>query len=298
MAEYTLNRKNMNDPREVASQMYSTLGRGRTSRSSDPTRNVNNTTMFNMSEMLMNIPAMGSTAATLGQFEAMVSGTLGGLFTAEDEDDNQAGALIPLDILAKIASMGLDPFGGEGEGSGEGSSPGAGDGGNAATGSARKLISVAKGYVGTTEKPPNSNRQPFAAIAGHANGQYWCNTYTSACFKEAGLLDEWKRNTPLVMATHENYKKIDRIGNNPQVGALIFYKWGSRGNWVNHIGIVTGFDSSTVYTVEGNTSKPGGGSQSNGGGVFEKQFPLNHSAIRGFAYPEYPAKKHSPSITE
>src|SRR6185369_4493731 len=67
-------------------------------------------------------------------------------------------------------------------------------GGGAVTGSARDLLTWAARQVGTLEDPKGSNRQPFAAIAGHANALPWCATF---------LVAGWKANdVPLIAGTN------------------------------------------------------------------------------------------------
>ena len=62
------------------------------------------------------------------------------------------------------------------------------------TGSARDLLTWAAHQVGTPEKPQGSNDQPYAAIAGHANGLPWCATF---------LVAGWKANdVPIVPGTN------------------------------------------------------------------------------------------------
>ena len=48
---------------------------------------------------------------------------------------------------------------------------------------AEDLLDLARSYIGLTESPAGSNRQPFAAMAGHANGYAWCATFGVALQK-------------------------------------------------------------------------------------------------------------------
>jgi hypothetical protein len=82
-----------------------------------------------------------------------------------------------------------------------------------------------------------------------------------------------------------NYlKSAGKYGSTPKIGALIFFK-DSDGDPC-HIGIVYGYDSSTVYTIEGNTSGASGVID-NGGGVCKKSYSRSYSRIHGYGYPDY-----------
>lgn len=92
---------------------------------------------------------------------------------------------------------------------------------------------------------------------------------------------------------------------NPHPGdQVLFGTYGSEG----HIGIVVDVDDRYVYTVEGNTSD-NGGVVANGGGVFNKKYPLNSAYISGYGRPDWslvvdtskpveePVKKEEPKPT-
>lgn len=74
---------------------------------------------------------------------------------------------------------------------------------------------------------------------------------------------------------------------NPQRGDLIFFKDSS--GIACHVGLVSSASSTTVVTIEGNTS---GGSTviANGGGVFRKSYPINYDRILGYGRPLYPTE--------
>lgn len=82
----------------------------------------------------------------------------------------------------------------------------------------------------------------------------------------------------------EYYKAAGAFGKMPTVGAQIFF---ADGNGVpSHTGIVTGFDSTYVYTIEGNTSGASG-VVANGGCVAEKAYRRDYSRIYGYGMPCY-----------
>lgn len=165
-----------------------------------------------------------------------------------------------------------------------------------------KLIEVAENEVGYLEKNSNKNLNDKTANAGTKNwtkyGAYfginpaaWCDMFVDWCFVQAygreaakTLLNGFSAYTP----TSANYfKKINRWSNTPQVGAQIFFKNSIR---ICHTGIVYKVTSTTVYTIEGNTS---GGSAviANGGGVCKKQYDRNNSRIAGYGMPNYGVDK-------
>ena len=72
----------------------------------------------------------------------------------------------------------------------------------------------------------------------------------------------------------------------PKVGALIIFRNGS------HIGSVRSFNSSVVYTNEGNTSSAAG-VVANGGAVRNKFYTINDSAIDGYVWIDWGEEKAS-----
>lgn len=70
----------------------------------------------------------------------------------------------------------------------------------------------------------------------------------------------------------------------PKVGALVIFRNGS------HVGSVRKFDSTYVYTNEGNTSSTSG-VVANGGACRNKQYKLNDSAIDGYVWIDWGEEK-------
>lgn len=73
----------------------------------------------------------------------------------------------------------------------------------------------------------------------------------------------------------------------PLPGDLIFFRYSSSATPA-HIGMVLYATSSTIYTVEGNTSS-GTGLEANGGGVYFKSYSANYSNILGYGAMPYNA---------
>jgi hypothetical protein len=81
---------------------------------------------------------------------------------------------------------------------------------------------------------------------------------------------------------------------NPKKGDVIFFENSER---ICHTGIVYKVDSTTVYTIEGNTSA---GEQviPNGGAVCKKSYKLYNSRIAGYGRPDYSGTDSSGSDPE
>lgn len=174
---------------------------------------------------------------------------------------------------------------------------------------ASKVIDIALGEVGYLEKKSNSNLDSKTANAGSANyTKYgrdmhklypsvmdfpaaWCDAFVDWCFQKAygvsnakGLLGgNFNDYTP---SSAQLYKNKGAWGTKPRKGAQIFFKNSTR---ICHTGLVYGFDSKYVYTVEGNTSGASG-VIANGGGVCKKKYALTNSKIAGYGYPNYDAE--------
>lgn len=171
--------------------------------------------------------------------------------------------------------------------------------------SADAVINIAKKEVGYLEKKSNSNLDNKTANAGSANytkyardyavfagvnlqGQSWCDMFVDWCFVQAfgkdkakELLGGFNAYTPTSAQYFKNMKRW--YTTNPQVGDIIFFKNSER---ICHTGIVTKVTSTTVYTIEGNTSARTA-VVANGGGVFEKSYSLTNSRIAGYGRPKY-----------
>ena len=80
---------------------------------------------------------------------------------------------------------------------------------------------------------------------------------------------------------------IARGKGNPKAGDVVFFYSTSKGR-IGHVGIVYKVSSTTVYTIEGNTS----GANTlvtNGGGVCKKSYKLTSTYIDGYGRPDYDA---------
>ena len=153
---------------------------------------------------------------------------------------------------------------------------------------ADKLISVAREQIGYLEKRSPSDEDSKTGNAGYnnytkfgrdlvkwigspfADGVYWCAEFVTWCFVKAYGIDEakkllggWTAYCPTAVGYFKNMGRWHT--SNPKKGDVIYFldSVGEAG----HTGIVENVDSTTVYTIEGNTSSTSG-VVPNGGGVF------------------------------
>ena len=150
-------------------------------------------------------------------------------------------------------------------------------------GTAQGLISVAKGYLGTTEDDPR-----FTELIDYYNdhtGGYdmrywdeWCACFVSVCSLKSG--NEGATGTNVNCAEFRRIwseKGILRdAGSVPGPGWLIEYDW--EGDGVpDHIGIVVDCDGDTIHVIEGNMNEVCG----------ERWVPVGSGSISCFGAPEY-----------
>ena len=84
-----------------------------------------------------------------------------------------------------------------------------------------------------------------------------------------------------------NHSKVNGTWHkSPKVGALVIFRNGS------HVGSVQSFDSSRIYTNEGNTSSAAG-VVANGGATRNKSYDINDSAIDGYVWIDWGSEKQT-----
>ena len=126
---------------------------------------------------------------------------------------------------------------------------------------------------------------------------YWCDSFVDWCFMQAygvanarkllaGDFDDYTVNSAALYKGKNAWKPAGTV---PQPGWQIFFTNGKR---ICHTGLVKEYlpSSSTIVTIEGNTSGASG-VISNGGGVCIKQYGLNNSRIAGFGVPPFGKKQ-------
>lgn len=176
---------------------------------------------------------------------------------------------------------------------------------------ATKLIALAAADVGYLEKASNAQLDDKTANAGRNNytkfardlfaagyyngnkqGQPWCDTWVDHKFWE--LCDKSKEKAEAMTCqtgslgagcrySANYYRKQGRFFKTPKFGDQVFF--GPKGA-ETHTGLVRKVTATHVYTTEGNTS-PSSGVVPNGGGVWNKVYPLGYSQISGYGRPYY-----------
>lgn len=173
-----------------------------------------------------------------------------------------------------------------------------------------RLIAVAEKELGYLEKKSNKDLDDKTANAGSNNytkynrdlkawtgvgylNAQWCQAFVDwvfiTCFGvelAKKLLGKFTNYTP---TGSDQFKKrnayIKRGKGKPKPGDVIYFYSTAKGR-IGHVGIVIKVTSSTVYTIEGNTS---GASSlvTNGGGVKKKSYKLTSTYIDGYGSVDY-----------
>lgn len=155
---------------------------------------------------------------------------------------------------------------------------------------AEQVLAIARGEVGVTESPANSNRVKYwGAYSPYWQGEPWCDRFVSWCGWKAGAADivgvfdycpyhvnwfkqrgQWKSRTT-----------------KPKPGWIVFFGNNSSGE-ACHVGLVTGTSGAYVYTIEGNTSSD---NNANGGRVEARTRTVGTYGsswyILGYGAPDY-----------
>ena len=137
------------------------------------------------------------------------------------------------------------------------------------------VLNRARFETGYTEK--NDNETKYGAWYG-VNGQPWCAIFVSWCYDKAGLVDKIAAQTNKGFASCDaglkwfaKKGKIVPVGE-AQEGDIVFFQFDNDAQ-PDHVGIVEKNMKrlKALKTIEGNTSPNNKGSQSNGGGVYQKK---------------------------
>lgn len=150
---------------------------------------------------------------------------------------------------------------------------------------ADRLIQIAKGEIGVTEYPPNSNNVKYNTYYyGHpvsGSAYPWCCTFIMWLFRsEPSLVKKTASCSELLRWCKSN----NLIVTQPQVGDLVFFNFNNPNVMAQHIGVVESVkETKDIYSIEGNTSESG--SQDNGGAVLRKH--RTGKCIVAYARPRY-----------
>jgi len=157
----------------------------------------------------------------------------------------------------------------------------------------QQLLTWAAAQIKTVEKPLESNRQPYAARAGHANGQPWCATFLVAGWKINGVPLVPGTDTAFTPTMQNGFKNAGRLHTVPRPGDVghVFYADLGR---IGHVFFVEKVEGDFVKTIEGNTNQDG---SRTGVGVFRhRRRWRNGGNIRGFGRPMYGAAASRPTV--
>lgn len=95
---------------------------------------------------------------------------------------------------------------------------------------------------------------------GKKTREAWCADFVWACAKKVGiegtLISGSASAHLLISQTIDKCGAVEHKGSSeytPQKGDIVNFVWNG-GTWADHVGVVTGCENGTVYTVEGNSS--------------------------------------------
>jgi len=154
------------------------------------------------------------------------------------------------------------------------------------------VLRIARSYRNVTESPPGSNLNPFAVLAGHPNGYAWCASFVVAVFRQAGIrLPSESAWTPTMAQGFRNAGTWHAGASGAQPGDVLFWDFPDKTQGIEHVSICESAPvGAIVPDIGGNTSSGPGGSEDNGGGVFERNDPgRNAGWVVGYGRPPYDA---------
>lgn len=165
------------------------------------------------------------------------------------------------------------------------------------------VVEEARKWVGYLEKKSNSQLESLTANAGYNNYTIfnkwyqdwfhesgfqpaaWCAIFvTDMIYKACGNKEVVKHFAYCPYGVNWFKQQGLWYTSNPKRGDVIFFK-DSQGV-ACHTGIVSSASSTTVVTIEGNTSSASG-VIANGGAVAIKSYSINYSRILGYGRPPY-----------
>lgn len=165
------------------------------------------------------------------------------------------------------------------------------------------VVEEARKWIGYLEKKSNSQLESLTANAGYNNYTIfnkwyqdwfhesgfqpaaWCAIFvTDMIYKACGNKEVVKHFAYCPYGVNWFKQQGLWYTSNPKRGDVIFFK-DSQGV-ACHTGIVSSASSTTVVTIEGNTSSASG-VIANGGAVAVKSYSINYSRILGYGRPPY-----------
>ncbi|MCA1839940.1 MAG: CHAP domain-containing protein [Actinobacteria bacterium] len=149
---------------------------------------------------------------------------------------------------------------------------------------ANSAIQIANSQTGYHEGRSNghwNNAQKYAVqLPGIADNQAWCDTFANWCLWQVGVSVPDGAISAGCAVSVAAYKKAGRWTEYPGIGFQVFYGPGGG----THTGIVTDYDDTYIYTVEGNTNTDG---SAEGDGVYKKKRLRKVAYVYGYGIPYY-----------
>lgn len=124
-----------------------------------------------------------------------------------------------------------------------------------------QMLDACRRWLGYTENPPGSNCNRFSAQLGRPC-ERWCADGLIANADDVGLVLPSRSASTEIM--RRGFRAVGRLHRTPQVGDFAFWQFDPDPD-SDHVSIVESFTTTTVTTIDFNSSS--GGSQSNGGEV-------------------------------
>ena len=167
---------------------------------------------------------------------------------------------------------------------------------------AKKVVETAMLEIGYKETGTNHNKYAEYIDKNYPNfyngpkswaggGAEWCDIFVDYCI----LVNSADMNEALYVTcqpskscgagcsfSYDYYKKQGRVGNNPKIGAQIFFGTGKK---PTHTGIVVDFYGDSVVTVEGNSDNM----------TKRHTYKQSSSRIFGYGYPRYTEEAPQPA---
>ena len=144
---------------------------------------------------------------------------------------------------------------------------------------AQELLDIARGELGTTESPANSNRSKYGSWYG-LDGQPWCVMFVEWVFAHAGVkLPIETASCTILMNAAKAFGNW--VTSDYRPGDVVIYDWGGDKR-PDHCGIVEAVGGSSITAIEGNTAI---GNDSDGGQVMRRTRTLGQ--VLGAVRPKY-----------
>ena len=174
------------------------------------------------------------------------------------------------------------------------------------------VVAIARSQIGYQEG--DSAAQLSGEVSGSSNyteyGRWyglqdmWCAMFVSWCAYNAGVPTTVVPKHSFTVSGLNQFISWGRAYTRaevaagtytPQAGDIIYFKSARNTNKTNHVGIVTGFSGSTIYTVEGNTSSAE--ISTNGGAVCAKSYSTSNTFVVYVCCPDYDGTAVTPPVS-